>query len=310
MGGKSSKQKIKKSKGTKGEQTQNSKGQKESTENGATATGQPSQNETTLEEHGNKDAKKDTDKNESTTTESVVKTSENDTSQPVTTAEPVAVSSEKSPVESQPKDGTSSPQSEKKDESESKVEVSTKEREEEREAESITSQGELELNKAECAENVCLQEVAAEKEESGADVSTAQLEELNKSSQNAEPGEEMESISAPSPHTPDTGAVLSTAADKEETTAEDKTTPAAVPTEVKWEDGGETVLFSGSYDDWQEKITLIKCGDMFTKTLDLPAGEHLCRFNVDDQWVINRNLPVKCDVDGLEKNVLVVQPAT
>lgn len=117
----------------------------------------------------------------------MVKRSENDTSQQVTTAEPVSVSSEKTPEEVQPKDATSSPQSEKKDKTESKEDVSTKEREEEREAESITNQEGLELKKAECPENVCLQEVATEKDGSGADVSTAQLEELNKSSDNVWP---------------------------------------------------------------------------------------------------------------------------
>ncbi|CAL1536256.1 unnamed protein product [Lymnaea stagnalis] len=84
--------------------------------------------------------------------------------------------------------------------------------------------------------------------------------------------------------------------------------PSTVGTEFKWEDGGDTVLVSGTFNNWEENIPLSKNGDVFSKTLDLPLGEYLYRFLVDEQWQVNKSLPIKCDENGLESNLIVVKP--
>ncbi|GFO48696.1 5'-amp-activated protein kinase subunit beta-2 [Plakobranchus ocellatus] len=126
---------------------------------------------------------------------------------------------------------------------------------------------------------------------------------------------EGESAPAASSESAEAGAATGAATEAEEAAGEpaapsEEPASTTVPMEFKWEEGGDNVLVSGSFNSWQEKIALSKEGEVFTKMIDVPVGEHLYKFIVDDKWVINKNLPIKCDDDGLENNVLLVQPVS
>lgn len=85
-----------------------------------------------------------------------------------------------------------------------------------------------------------------------------------------------------------------------------ETTESKYEVEFKWEEAGENVLVSGTFNEWKEKVPLEKSDDVFTAKMELPAGEYLYKYFVDDQWVINKNQPTKADEEGADNNVLVV----
>ncbi|XP_069497436.1 5'-AMP-activated protein kinase subunit beta-2 isoform X5 [Ambystoma mexicanum] len=78
-----------------------------------------------------------------------------------------------------------------------------------------------------------------------------------------------------------------------------KTTQQARPTVIRWGEGGKEVFISGSFNNWNTKIPMIKsnldlpcclCCNVdshndFVAILDLPEGEHQYKFFVDGQWV-------------------------
>lgn len=76
--------------------------------------------------------------------------------------------------------------------------------------------------------------------------------------------------------------------------------------EFRWEEGGETVAVTGSFNDWKDKISLARIGEIFTVSVDLPYGEHLYKFIVDEQWVVSKSQPLKNDDSGQENNVITV----
>ncbi|KAI8787927.1 cell surface glycoprotein 1-like [Biomphalaria glabrata] len=123
--------------------------------------------------------------------------------------------------------------------------------------------------------------------------------------------EERDSTAAAPSDTAESGAAASDALDTTEAAApSEEPVPSTVVTEFRWEGTGETVLVSGTFNHWQEKIPLAKNGDIFTKTLDLPIGEYLYKFFVDEQWMVNKAMPIKCDENGEENNVVVVELAS
>lgn len=64
---------------------------------------------------------------------------------------------------------------------------------------------------------------------------------------------------------------------------------------------------SGSFNDWKEQVPLEKNGDnVFQAVIDLPKGEYVFKFIVDDNWIISKKLPTKVADDGVENNVVVV----
>ncbi|CAG5123200.1 unnamed protein product, partial [Candidula unifasciata] len=137
----------------------------------------------------------------------------------ITTAESVAVSSERTPIEAQTKDDTNSPKSEEENKTESPVDDSAKETK--AEAENLVSREANEELKSECSENVCFQELGTDKDGGDTDVNAVHEEELNKSSQKTE-AREGESIPAPSSQPLEAGDATSMAADIEETTLQEK----------------------------------------------------------------------------------------
>uniref|UniRef100_V9LFU1 Protein kinase, AMP-activated, beta 2 non-catalytic subunit n=1 Tax=Callorhinchus milii TaxID=7868 RepID=V9LFU1_CALMI len=63
-----------------------------------------------------------------------------------------------------------------------------------------------------------------------------------------------------------------------------KSSKQARPTVIRWTGGGKEVSISGSFNNWHNKIPLIKSHNDFVAILDLPEGEHQYKFFVDGQW--------------------------
>uniref|UniRef100_A0A1I8GE90 5'-AMP-activated protein kinase subunit beta-1 n=1 Tax=Macrostomum lignano TaxID=282301 RepID=A0A1I8GE90_9PLAT len=68
----------------------------------------------------------------------------------------------------------------------------------------------------------------------------------------------------------------------------DHVTANKLPTVFKWEGGtAKEVYLSGSFNNWQTKIPLVKSQDHFYTIVDLPEGEHQYQFIVDGKWQVN-----------------------
>ncbi|XP_032884143.1 5'-AMP-activated protein kinase subunit beta-2-like isoform X2 [Amblyraja radiata] len=81
----------------------------------------------------------------------------------------------------------------------------------------------------------------------------------------------------------------------------------ARPTVIRWNGGGKDILISGSFNNWQTKIPLIKSHNDFVAILDLPEGEHQYKFFVDGQWVHDMSEPVVTSQLGTINNVIQVK---
>ncbi|XP_072130050.1 5'-AMP-activated protein kinase subunit beta-2-like [Mobula birostris] len=81
----------------------------------------------------------------------------------------------------------------------------------------------------------------------------------------------------------------------------------ARPTVIRWNGGGKEVFISGSFNNWQAKIPLIKSHNDFVAILDLPEGEHQYKFFVDGQWAHDPSEPVTTSQLGTINNVIQVK---
>lgn len=80
-----------------------------------------------------------------------------------------------------------------------------------------------------------------------------------------------------------------------------------VPTVIRWENGGQQVLLSGSFNDWKTKIPMNYSHGEFTAILELPEGEHEYKFNVDGRWIHDPNTETSNDNFGGRNNVVTVK---
>ncbi|KAK2190462.1 hypothetical protein NP493_81g03059 [Ridgeia piscesae] len=62
-----------------------------------------------------------------------------------------------------------------------------------------------------------------------------------------------------------------------------------LPTVFKWDGGGKAVYIAGSYDNWKDKIPMVKSHGDFYTIIDLPEGTHQYKFYVDGHWVCDDN---------------------
>ncbi|XP_062617839.1 5'-AMP-activated protein kinase subunit beta-1-like isoform X4 [Saccostrea cucullata] len=83
--------------------------------------------------------------------------------------------------------------------------------------------------------------------------------------------------------------------------------PKLLPTVFKWEGGGKDVYVTGSFNNWQSKIPLVKSHGDFTTIVDLPEGDHQYKFFVDGQWVHNTEEPTVTNDKGTQNNVISVK---
>lgn len=77
------------------------------------------------------------------------------------------------------------------------------------------------------------------------------------------------------------------------------------PVVFRWRGTGEQVLLSGSYDNWQTKIPLVRsCNEMFT-VVDVAEGIHQYKFNVDGEWLYEPSEPTIDENESTCRNNVV-----
>lgn len=74
----------------------------------------------------------------------------------------------------------------------------------------------------------------------------------------------------------------------------------------RWNAKAENVYLSGSYDNWNTKLPMVKSGTEFFTIRELLQGRHEYRFLVDGEWKVDINEPVVCSPEGCQSNVLTI----
>ncbi|XP_053267936.1 5'-AMP-activated protein kinase subunit beta-1a [Pleuronectes platessa] len=88
--------------------------------------------------------------------------------------------------------------------------------------------------------------------------------------------------------------------------AEDKGPTLDRPTVFRWTGDGKEVYLSGSFNNWVNKIPLIRSQNTFVAIVDLPEGEHQYKFYVDGQWTHDPTEPVVTSQLGTVNNIIQV----
>lgn len=89
--------------------------------------------------------------------------------------------------------------------------------------------------------------------------------------------------------------------------ADDKGPTLDRPTVFRWTGDGKEVYLSGSFNNWANKIPLIRSQNTFVAIVDLPEGEHQYKFYVDGQWTHDPAEPVITSQLGTVNNVIQVK---
>ncbi|XP_023816451.1 uncharacterized protein LOC101155912 isoform X4 [Oryzias latipes] len=89
--------------------------------------------------------------------------------------------------------------------------------------------------------------------------------------------------------------------------AEDKDPNLDRPTVFRWTGDGKEVFVSGSFNNWANKIPLIRSQNTFVAIVDLPEGEHQYKFYVDGQWTHDPTEPVITSQLGTVNNIIQVK---
>ncbi|TRY83088.1 hypothetical protein DNTS_000660 [Danionella cerebrum] len=79
------------------------------------------------------------------------------------------------------------------------------------------------------------------------------------------------------------------------------------PTVFRWTGAGKEVYVSGSFNNWNNKIPLIRSQNNFVAIVDLPEGEHQYKFFVDGQWTHDPTEPVVTSQLGTVNNIIQVR---
>lgn len=79
------------------------------------------------------------------------------------------------------------------------------------------------------------------------------------------------------------------------------------PTVIRWTGAGKEVYISGSFNNWANKIPLIRSQNNFVAIVDLPEGEHQYKFFVDGQWTHDPTEPVVTNHLGTVNNIIQVK---
>jgi len=85
----------------------------------------------------------------------------------------------------------------------------------------------------------------------------------------------------------------------------DKSLENKVPTKFEWKEGGENVLLTGSFCNWNQKFVLNKNNNtnFFELILYLPKGTHQFKFIVDDIWKCSIYYPIISDNNNNDNNI-------
>jgi 5'-AMP-activated protein kinase regulatory beta subunit len=81
-----------------------------------------------------------------------------------------------------------------------------------------------------------------------------------------------------------------------------------VPTTFRWSHGGTQVFVTGSFNNWQGKITMPPSeeGKDFVLVIDIPPGVHQYKYIVDEAWRLDPDMPT-CINQGVVNNVIEVK---
>ncbi|XP_067938414.1 5'-AMP-activated protein kinase subunit beta-2-like isoform X1 [Watersipora subatra] len=79
-----------------------------------------------------------------------------------------------------------------------------------------------------------------------------------------------------------------------------------VPAVIKWDKDGKDVFISGSFNNWEKKIPLVKSEKNFYTIVELEEGEHEYKFFVDGQWRHNQDEPTVKNSSGTLNNTIKV----
>ncbi|KAG7266324.1 hypothetical protein CRUP_038475, partial [Coryphaenoides rupestris] len=93
----------------------------------------------------------------------------------------------------------------------------------------------------------------------------------------------------------------------EDIKADDKGLAIDRPTVFRWTGDGKEVFLSGSFNNWTNKIPLIRSQNNFVAIVDLPEGEHQYKFYVDGQWTHDPTEPVVTNQLGTVNNLIQVK---
>eukprot|EP00002_Diphylleia_rotans_P017855 TRINITY_DN3464_c0_g1_i1.p1 TRINITY_DN3464_c0_g1~~TRINITY_DN3464_c0_g1_i1.p1 ORF type:complete len:286 (-),score=64.16 TRINITY_DN3464_c0_g1_i1:344-1201(-) len=81
-----------------------------------------------------------------------------------------------------------------------------------------------------------------------------------------------------------------------------------VPTVFTWsQGGGKQIFITGTFNNWSERIPLVRSGHDFTTILNLPTGTHQYKFIIDDRWSCASDQPTVTDNIGNINNFVVVE---
>ncbi len=85
--------------------------------------------------------------------------------------------------------------------------------------------------------------------------------------------------------------------------------PGGKPVEFTWKHGGNNVILTGSFDNWQQSIPMARDNhnDMWRKTVLLdPSGIHQFKFIVDGVWRCSLDWETATDESGNVNNVISI----
>ncbi|KAF9961809.1 hypothetical protein BGZ72_001725 [Mortierella alpina] len=82
--------------------------------------------------------------------------------------------------------------------------------------------------------------------------------------------------------------------------------PGYMPHRFQWSQGGENVIVTGTFDDWQQSITLKRTlGGHFEAIVDLDRSKKiLFKFVVDGHWHCSDEFATESDHSGNQNNIL------
>ncbi|CAD7956775.1 unnamed protein product [Amoebophrya sp. A25] len=79
-----------------------------------------------------------------------------------------------------------------------------------------------------------------------------------------------------------------------------------VPVVFTWTHGGQNVFLIGSFNNWSEKLPMVRSGLEFHVVVNLTRQEHQYKFIADDQWRYSSDYPIVSDDLGNIHNVMDV----
>ncbi|ESN95351.1 hypothetical protein HELRODRAFT_86841 [Helobdella robusta] len=82
-----------------------------------------------------------------------------------------------------------------------------------------------------------------------------------------------------------------------------------LPTVFRWTGEGKNCFLSGSFDNWNSLIPLVKSVNDFFTIIELPEGTYQYKYLIDNQWMCDNNQDKVPNSFGTHNNVISVRPS-